>query len=190
MPVDTQRIAAAVREILDATGEDADREGLADTPRRVAEMYVELFSGLGHDPSEVLGVGFEENHKEMVVLRDIPFYSMCEHHLLPFFGVAHVGYIPRGRVVGISKLARTVEILSRRPQVQERLTGQVADALVENLNPVGVAVVLEAEHFCMTMRGIKKPGSKMVTSANRGAFRNNLATRSEFMSIIQEEKRR
>ncbi len=183
--IDEERIKHAVAEILLAIGEDPAREGLAGTPRRIAEMYREIFGGLRTDPREVLRVGFEEGHQEMIVLRDIPFYSMCEHHLLPFHGVAHIGYIPNGRVVGISKLARVVEILARRPQLQERLTSQIADAIVDELQPRGVAVVVKAEHLCMTMRGIKKPGSVVVTSANRGLFRR-MATRSEFFSIIQE----
>lgn len=182
--VDNEAVGQAVRSLLLAIGEDPNREGLEGTPRRIAEMYREVFAGMDQDPHEVLSVGFEEGHEEMVVVRDIPFYSMCEHHLLPFHGVAHIGYIPKGRVVGLSKVARAVEIFARRPQVQERLTSQIADAFMEVIKPRGVAVVMEAEHLCMTMRGIKKPGSKVVTSANRGIFRSNLATRSEFMSII------
>jgi len=182
--MDQGKIIAAVEDILEAIGEDRTREGLVGTPARIADMYAEVFSGIGVDPVEELGVGFEGSEKEMVVLRDIPFYSMCEHHLLPFHGVAHIGYIPNGRYVGISKLARVVEILARRPQLQERLTSQIADAIVKGLKPSGVAVVIEAEHLCMTMRGIKKPGSLMVTSATRGLFRRNAATRSEFFSIL------
>lgn len=184
--IDEERIKRAVNEILLAIGEDPTREGLVGTPRRIAEMYREIFCGLREDPGRVLAVGFDEGHQEMIVLRDIPFYSMCEHHLLPFHGVAHIGYIPNGRVVGISKLARVVEILARRPQLQERLTSQIADTIVEGLRPQGVAVVVKAEHLCMTMRGIKKPGSLVVTSANRGLFRR-MATRAEFFSIIQEK---
>lgn len=183
--VDRERIRHAVREIIEAIGEDPEREGLRDTPRRIADMYAEIFSGIGCDPTQVLTVTFEENHQEMVILRDIPFYSMCEHHFLPFHGVAHVGYIPRGRILGISKIARLVEILARRPQLQERLTGQVADALMSAVQPQGVAVVVEAEHLCMTMRGVKKPGSTIVTSANRGIFRDKAVTRDEFMSLIR-----
>ncbi len=183
-PVDRERISRAVREIILAIGEDPNREGLRDTPRRIADMYAEIFSGIGCDPTQVLTVTFEEHHQEMVILRDIPFYSMCEHHFLPFHGVAHVGYIPRGRIVGISKIARLVEILARRPQLQERLTGQVADALMTALQPQGVAVVIEAEHLCMTMRGVKKPGTTIVTSATRGIFRDKAVTRDEFMSLI------
>jgi GTP cyclohydrolase I len=184
--VDRERIEAAVVEILRAIGEDPEREGLRGTPRRIAAMYAELFSGLHRDPGEYLRVGFEdEHHHEMVVLKDIPFYSLCEHHLLPFHGVAHVGYVPNGRIVGISKLARVVETLARRPQVQERLTSQIADLLLEELQAKGAAVVIEAEHLCMTMRGVKKPGSVMVTSAMRGLFRDDARTRSEFLSLIR-----
>ncbi len=189
-PVDRERIQKAVRELIEAIGEDPEREGLRCTPRRIADMYAEIFAGVGQDPAKQLGVTFEENHQEMVILRDIPFYSMCEHHFLPFHGVAHVGYIPRGRIVGISKVARVVEILARRPQLQERLTGQIADTLMESLQPQGVAVVIEAEHLCMTMRGIKKPGSTVVTSANRGIFRERPVTRQEFLSLIRGDHHR
>jgi GTP cyclohydrolase I len=182
--VDKERIRNAVREILLAIGEDPDREGLVRTPERIADMYAEIFAGLYQDPAEVLRVGFEENHQEMVILKDIPFYSVCEHHLLPFHGRAHIGYIPSGRVVGISKLARVVGILARRPQLQERLTGQVADAIMGTLAPSGVGVVVQAEHLCMTMRGVRKPGSKVVTSANRGIFRTRRETRAEFLALI------
>jgi GTP cyclohydrolase I len=184
--VDQAKIQRAVALIIEAIGEDPKREGLASTPQRVAEMYAELFSGLGRDPKEELATGFGEGHREMVVVKDIPFYAMCEHHLLPFYGLAHVGYIPNvnGRVVGASKLARVVEIVAHRPQLQERMTTQVAEAIVEALNPEGVGVVIEAEHLCMTMRGIKKPGSNIVTSANRGTFRRRAATRAEFLSLI------
>ena len=185
-PVDTQRIRAAVREIIVAVGENPDREGLRDTPRRVAEMYAEVFSGLREDPADVLSVGFEEGHQEMVIVKDIPFYSMCEHHFLPFHGVAHVGYIPNGRVVGLSKLARAVEILARRPQLQERLSTQLADAIMKSLEPQGVAVVISANHLCMQMRGVRKPGSLTVTSAMRGVFQRSSATRAEFMSLVSE----
>jgi len=186
--MDGETIAAAVVEVLKAIGEDPDREGLRDTPRRISDMYREIFSGIGKNPVEELKVTFEENHQEMVILRDIPFYSMCEHHLLPFHGVAHVGYIPRGRVVGISKIARVVEILARRPQLQERLTSQIADTMMEGLDPRGVAVVIQAQHLCMTMRGIKKPGSIVVTSANRGIFRERPETRAEFFSLLRGDK--
>jgi GTP cyclohydrolase I len=182
--IDRERIRKAVLEILLAIGEDPEREGLVGTPGRVADMYAELFCGLFQDPREELRVGFDENHREMVILKDIPFYSMCEHHLLPFHGRAHVGYIPMGRVVGISKIARVVEALARRPQLQERLTSQVADCIMEIVKPTGVGVVIEAEHLCMTMRGIRKPGSLVVTSANRGNFRARKATRDEFLSLI------
>ncbi len=182
--VDNGAVEDAVRTLLTAIGEDPNREGLQGTPRRIAEMYREVFGGIGQDPYGVLSVGFEEGHQEMVVLKDIPFYSMCEHHLLPFHGVAHVGYIPNGRVVGISKLGRAVDIFAKRPQVQERLTSQIADAVMEVLKPRGVGVVIEAEHLCMTMRGVRKPGTKVVTSATRGLFRSSQATRSEFMSIV------
>jgi GTP cyclohydrolase I len=179
------RIERAVREIIEAIGEDPAREGLVDTPARVARMYAELFEGLRIDPAQYLKVGFDAGHDEMVILRDIPFYSVCEHHFMPFHGIAAVGYIPDGRVVGVSKLARLVEGYARRPQLQERLTGQVADALMETLRPDGVAVVIEAEHLCMTQRGVKKPGSRMVTSATRGLFRRNQATRAEFLSLVR-----
>jgi GTP cyclohydrolase IA len=187
--VDQAKIQRAVALIIEAIGEDPKREGLANTPQRVAEMYAELFSGLGRDPKEELATGFGEGHREMVVVKDIPFYSLCEHHLLPFYGLAHVGYIPNvdGRVVGASKLARVVEIVAHRPQIQERMTTQVAEAIVEALNPEGVGVVIEAEHLCMTMRGIKKPGSNIVTSANRGTFRRRAVTRAEFLSLISRK---
>ena len=180
-----ERIAAAIREILIAIGEDPDRDGLVKTPARVARMYEELFSGLAGEPDEYLETTFEHAHDEMIVVRDVPFYSICEHHLLPFFGRAAVGYIPNERIVGLSKLARVVEHLARRPQVQERLTCQIADRIEQVLDPVGVAVTIEAEHTCMTMRGVKKPGSRMVTSITRGAFRNNPATRAEFFDAVQ-----
>ncbi len=185
-PFDMAQIRKAVRQIIVAVGEDPEREGLLDTPRRVAEMYAEVFGGLRQDPAEVLRVGFEVGHQEMVLVRDIPFYSMCEHHFLPFHGVAHVGYIPNGRVVGLSKLARALEILARRPQLQERLTSQLADVIMSTLEPAGVAIVVKAEHLCMTMRGIRKPGSLTVTSAMRGVFQRGAATRAEFMSLINE----
>jgi GTP cyclohydrolase I len=183
---DTARLRKAVREIIQGVGEDPDREGLRETPRRVADMYAEVFSGLRQDPADVLRVGFEEGHQELVLVKDIPFYSMCEHHFLPFYGVAHIGYIPNGRVVGLSKLARALEILARRPQLQERLTSQLADVIMSTLEPAGVAVVIEASHLCMTMRGVRKPGSETVTSAMRGVFRREAATRAEFMSLIKE----
>jgi GTP cyclohydrolase I len=185
--IDQEKIKAAVKLIIEAIGEDPKREGLAETPRRVAEMYAELFSGIGQDPKQELSVGFEEQHREMVIVRDIPFYSTCEHHLLPFYGVAHVGYIPNkgGRVVGASKLARVVEIVAKRPQLQERMTSTIADDIMEAVKPDGVAVVVQAEHLCMIMRGIKKPGSAIVTSALRGVFRSNPVTRNEFFCLLQ-----
>ena len=187
--VDITKIEAAVLSIIEAIGDDPRREGVRDTPKRIAEMYTELFSGSDMDAKEELTVSFEVGHREMVILRDIPFYSMCEHHLLPFYGVAHVGYIPNkeGRVVGVSKLARVVDIFAKRLQLQERMTSQIADAIVEALQPDGVAVVLQAEHLCMTMRGIKKPGSNVVTSATRGLFRTRAATRAEFLSLVQSK---
>jgi len=186
---DDAKIRKAVTAIIQAIGEDPGREGLIDTPRRVAEMYAEIFMGSTVDPREELAVGFEEGHREMVVLKDIQFYSMCEHHLLPFYGVAHVGYIPNaeGRVVGASKLARVVEIVARRPQLQERMTTQIADAIMDGLKAAGVGVVIQAEHLCMMMRGIKKPGSTVITSAVRGSFRSKPTTRAEFFSLIQSK---
>ncbi len=182
--IDQERIARAVREIIEAIGENPGREGLIETPERIGRLYAELFSGLAQDPLDVLSRSFNEEHKEMVILKDIPFYSLCEHHFLPFHGSAHVGYVPEGRIVGVSKLARVVDILARRPQLQERLTSQVADAIMEGLHPDGVAVVIEAEHLCMTMRGVQKPGARMITSAIRGGFRRRGVTRSEFLSLV------
>ncbi len=184
-PVDKPRIQEAVREIIDAIGENPEREGLRETPRRIADMYEEIFAGLRMDPYKFLEVTFDEAYSEMVVLKDIPFYSMCEHHFAPFHGVAHVAYIPHGRVVGLSKLARVVEAFARRPQVQERLTAQIVETIMEGLQPKGAAVVIQAEHLCLTMRGIKKPGAKMVTSAVRGIFKDNAPTRAEFQSILR-----
>ena len=184
-PVDKPRVEAAVREMLSAIGEDPDREGLRDTPRRIADSYKEIFGGLRIDAAKLLTIGFEESHDEMVVLRDIPFFSMCEHHFLPFHGVAHISYIPQGRVVGISKIARLVDAVARRPQLQERLTCDVADTLMRAIEPQGVAVAFEAEHLCMTMRGIKKPGSRMITSALRGSFATEAVTRAEFLSLLK-----
>jgi len=185
--VDKIKIEEAALAILKAIGEDPQRESLRDTPRRIAEMYAEIFAGIKMDARAELSVGFEEGHREMVILKDISFYSMCEHHLLPFYGVAHVGYIPNkeGRVVGISKLARVVDIFARRLQLQERMTTQIADAIMEALQPDGVAVVIQAVHLCMTMRGIEKPGSAVVTSATRGLFRSRAATRAEFLSLVK-----
>jgi GTP cyclohydrolase I len=182
--LDRPRLEGVIKEFLLAIGEDPAREGLRDTPRRIAEMYQEILGGLAIDPTEYLKVGFEVAHDEMVILRDVPFYSICEHHFLPFHGEAHVGYVPDGRVVGISKLARVVEAFARRPQIQEQLTSQIAEAIMDALQPDGVAVVIEAEHLCMTMRGVKKPGSRMVTSAMRGQFKRSSVTRAEFLSLV------
>ena len=187
--MDKQRIEAAVKEILIAIGEDPDREGLVETPSRVARMYEEIFGGLEDDPTRHLKL-FDESSEEMVVVRDIPLYSMCEHHLIPFLGKAHIAYIPSdGRVIGLSKLARIVDCFARRPQLQERLTSQVADFLYENLQPMGVAVVIEAEHLCMTMRGARASGAKTMTSALRGTMRSNAKTRAEAMSLLTEGNR-
>jgi GTP cyclohydrolase IA len=187
-PVDHKRIQAAVREILLAVGEDPDREGLRETPARVARMYAELFSGLQRDPTEVLRKTFPEKYDEMVLVKDIDFASMCEHHLLPFIGKAHVAYLPNGRLAGLSKLARAVEALSKRPQVQERMTEELADLLMEQLEARGVGVVLEATHTCMTIRGVRKPGSITTTSAMRGVFRDRPATRNEFLALIHRSE--
>jgi GTP cyclohydrolase I len=182
---DQPRAEAAIRELLLAVGEDPDREGLRDTPARVARAYREIFAGLYQEPQDVLTTTFDLGHEEMVLVKDIEVYSTCEHHLVPFHGVAHVGYIPgpSGEITGLSKLARLVDVYARRPQVQERLTTQVADALVESLHPLGVLVVIECEHLCMSMRGVRKPGSRTVTSAVRGAMRD-AATRAEAMSLV------
>ena len=182
--VDHPPIEAAVREILTAVGENPDREGLLETPARVARMYAEMFSGLHDDPRRHLGKAFTEKYDELVLVRDIAFHSMCEHHLLPFMGHAHIGYIPNGRVLGLSKLARVVEAVSHKPQVQERMTEQIADLLEHDLGAKGVAVVLEASHTCMTIRGVRKPGSLCVTSAMKGIFRDNVSSRAEVMSLI------
>jgi GTP cyclohydrolase I len=184
---DEAAIQNAVTSMLLAIGENPEREGLVNTPKRVAEMYGELFYGIQADPAEELSTGFDEGHREMIIIRDIPFYSMCEHHLLPFYGVTHIGYLPneQGRVVGASKLAKVVEIVARRLQLQERMTTQIAEAIVQGIKPDGVGVVIHAEHLCMFMRGIKKPGSAVVTSALRGMFRSNSKTRAEFFSLIQ-----
>lgn len=186
-PVDLPRIERAVREILAAVGEDPNRDGLLETPSRVARMYAELFAGLHLDPSRHLKKVFAEQYDELVLVRDISFNSMCEHHLLPFIGVAHVGYLPRGQVVGLSKLARVVDEVSRRPQVQERMTHQIADMLQHELAPKGVIVVVEAAHSCMTIRGIRKPGSLTITSAVRGLFKTNQSSRAEVMSLIHKQ---
>ena len=184
--VDHERIAAAVKEILAAIGEDPERDGLIDTPNRVARMYDEICSGLREDPAEHLNKTFEVEHDEIIVVRDIPFYSICEHHLIPFFGKAHVAYLPEndGRITGLSKLARLVDGFAKRPQVQERLTGEIADAIQNKLAPRGAAVVLEAEHLCMSMRGIKKPGARTMTSSMRGNFRKNASSREEVLNLI------
>ena len=187
--VDLPRIERAVREILTAVGEDPDREGLQETPARVARMYAELFSGLHTDPRKHLQKFFTEKYDEMVLVRDIAFNSMCEHHLLPFIGKAHIGYVPNGKVVGLSKLARVVEDVSHRPQVQERMTEQIADLLIEELDVKGVAVVIEASHTCMAIRGVRKPESVCVTSAMKGLFRSNLSSRSEVMTLIYGNRR-
>jgi len=188
--VDLDRIASAVREILLAVGEDPDREGLKQTPLRVARMYAEVFSGLHESPRQYLRTFFTEQYDELVVLRDIPFHSMCEHHLLPFAGDAHIAYLPDGRIVGLSKLARVVEAYARRPQVQERMTSQIADLLMEELHAKGVAVVLRATHLCMTCRGVKKPGTLMVTSALRGLCKSDARTRGEVMTLLADSRTR
>lgn len=184
MAIDNKRIAAAVREILLAVGEDPDREGLRETPQRVARMYAELFSGLHRDPRELLGTTFTEKYDEMVLVKDIEFESICEHHLLPFLGKAHIAYVPMGKIVGLSKLARVVEILSRRPQVQERMTEQLADLIMEELDARGVGVILEASHTCMTVRGVRKESSFCTTSAMRGIFKDNQSTRTELLALV------
>ncbi|MER2089619.1 MAG: GTP cyclohydrolase I FolE [Sporosarcina sp.] len=184
--VDYEKIEKAVSMILEAVGEDPDREGLIDTPKRVAKMYAEVFEGLNKDPKEYFKTVFNENHDEVVLVKDIPFYSMCEHHLVPFFGHAHVAYIPRdGVVAGLSKLARAVETTAKRPQLQERITSTVADTMMEMLNPIGVYVVIEAEHMCMTMRGIKKPGAKTITTVARGVYEKDDVKRAEILSLIK-----
>jgi len=183
--IDKERIKKAVRELLSAIGEDPDREGLKETPDRIARMYEEIFAGLHKDAREEVKVFQEEQHEEMILVKDIPLYSVCEHHLLPFVGTAHVVYIPRkGRIMGLSKLARVVDTLAKKPQLQERLTTEVAEVIMDTMDPIGIAVVIEAEHLCMTMRGIKKPGSKTVTSAVRGIIKTDARTRSEAMALI------
>ena len=185
-PIDTGRIERAVREILLAIGEDPDRDGLAETPARVARAYAEQFSGLAQRPEDVLATVFDADYDELILVRDIEVYSTCEHHLVPFFGLAHVGYIPneKGQITGLSKLARLVDVYARRPQVQERMTSQIADALMTVLEPRGALVVIEAEHLCMSMRGVRKPGAKTVTSAVRGSMRDSDRTRAEAMSLL------
>ncbi|KPK75284.1 MAG: GTP cyclohydrolase [Phycisphaerae bacterium SM23_30] len=186
--IDLARLEKAVQEILLALGEDPHREGLRRTPNRVARMYAELFSGINDDPRKYVKQAFTENYDEIVLLKDIPFYSMCEHHLLPFIGQAHVGYVPDGKIIGVSKLARVVESFARRPQVQERLTTQIAEFIMNEIQAKGVAVVIEATHTCMTIRGVKKPGSVMVTSAMLGLFRKDARSRSEVMDLMQGSK--
>ena len=183
--VDKAKIELAFKLMLEAIGEDPQREGLVDTPKRVARMYEEIFSGMHEDPRDFLNVSFTEYHDELVLVKDIPVYSMCEHHFLPFYGMAHVAYIPKGgKVVGISKLARVVETFARRPQLQERLTSQIADCIFDTLQPMGVMVIIQAEHMCMTMRGVKKPGALTVTSGVRGIFETRAQTRAELLSLI------
>lgn len=191
-PYDAKRVADAVREILLAIGEDPDRDGLRDTPERVARAYAEIFGGLWQRPEEVLSTTFDIGHDELVLVRDIEMFSCCEHHLVPFHGVAHIGYIPSaaGKITGLSKLARLVEVFARRPQVQERLTTQVADSLMNILEPQGAIVVIEAEHLCMTMRGIRKPGARTITSAVRGTLNDCASTRAEAMSLILGDRHR
>jgi GTP cyclohydrolase I len=186
MAFDAARVEAAVRELLIGVGEDPDREGLRDTPARVARAYAEQFAGLGKDPRSVLTSTFDEGHDEMVLVKDIELWSLCEHHLVPFFGSAHVGYIPneKGQITGLSKLARLVDLYAKRPQVQERLTTQIANALEQELSPRGVIVVIQAEHLCMSMRGVRKAGARTVTSAVRGLFRDSQPTRAEAMSLL------
>ena len=182
--IDEEEIGKAVAAIILALGEDPQREGLRDTPTRVARMYREFFSGIGQDPAEELTTGFEEDFRDVVMVREIPFFSICEHHFLPMYGNAHIGYIPSGRVVGASKLARALDMLARRPQLQERLTNQLVDAIHSSVQPDGVAAILSAEHMCMSLRGVKKPGSKVVTSAARGDFTTGAATKRELLSML------
>ena len=184
--MDGVKIRTAVSSIIEAIGEDTEREGLVDTPLRVAQMYEEFFSGVGKDPAEELATGFDEGHGGIVVVKDVPFFSICEHHFLPFFGKAHIGYIPNGRVVGVSKLARALDILAHRPQLQERLTDQLADCIFKTVKPEGVSVIVSAEHMCLSLRGAKKPGSKMVTSSDRGSLRTLADKKQQFLSMIGE----
>ncbi|MBY7114816.1 GTP cyclohydrolase I FolE [Bacillus sp. 17RED48] len=184
--IDTDKIEVAVKMILEAIGEDINREGILETPKRVAKMYKEVFQGLGQNPEKHLLKIFNENHEELVLVKEIPFYSMCEHHLVPFFGIAHIGYIPNnGKVTGLSKLARALETICKRPQVQERITNELANVIFETLKPKGVIVVIEAEHMCMTMRGVKKPGSITITSSYKGIFKDNSTLRSETLNLIE-----
>ena len=184
--VDKDKIKRAVRDILEAIGEDPDREGLLDTPDRVARMYEEIFSGLGKDAEEILSKTFEVENNDLVIEKDITYFSMCEHHIIPFYGKAHIAYIPRGRVAGLSKLARTVELYAKKPQLQERLSSEVADAIMKYLDAEGVMVVVEGEHMCMTMRGVKKPGTKTVTTSYRGIFKEDATLRKEVMMLLQK----
>ena len=184
--MDYEKIQDAIRSVLVAIGEDPHREGLADTPRRIAEMYGELFSGIGKDPASVLTTGFDEGYDETVILRDVPFHSICEHHFLPFFGTAHIAYLPTGRVAGASKLARALDILASRPQIQERLTRQLADTLYDTLQPTGAAVIMSAEHMCLSIRGARKPGSKIVTTAARGSLKDQPAARQDLLALLRE----
>jgi len=184
--VDKERVKAAIREILFAIGDDPDREGLLETPDRVARMYEEIFAGLHADITKEIKVFKEESHEEMILVKDIPLYSICEHHLVPFTGIAHVAYIPKkGKIIGLSKIARIVDMMAKKPQLQERLSSEIADVMIRAIDPLGVAVVIEAEHLCMTMRGIKKPGSKTVTSALRGIIKTDARTRAETMALIR-----
>lgn len=188
MSINKEKAEAAIYQFLEAIGENPNREGLLDTPKRVAKMYVEMFLGLGKDPKEEFTAVFKEQHEDVVIVKDISFYSICEHHLVPFYGKAHIAYLPSdGRVTGLSKLARAVEVASKRPQLQERLTSQIADALVEALNPKGTLVMVEAEHMCMTMRGIKKPGSKTITTTARGLYKESRAERQEVISLMTKD---
>ncbi|HEP1338068.1 GTP cyclohydrolase I [Streptococcus pyogenes] len=185
MSINKEKAEAAIYQFLEAIGENPNREGLLDTPKRVAKMYAEMFAGLNKDPKEEFTAVFTEHHEDVVIVKDISFYSMCEHHLVPFYGKAHIAYLPSdGRVTGLSKLARAVEVASKRPQLQERLTAQIADALVEALHPTGVLVLVEAEHMCMTMRGIKKPGSKTITTTARGLYKEDRSERQEVMALM------
>ena len=186
--MDYDKIQNAVREVLVAIGEDPQREGLADTPRRIAEMYGELFWGIGKDAASVLTTTFDEGYDETVILRDIPFHSICEHHFLPFFGIAHIAYIPTGRVAGASKLARALDVLASRPQIQERLTSQLADTLYDTLQPSGAAVIMSAEHMCMSIRGARKPGSKIVTTAARGSIKTQPELRQDIFALLRETR--
>lgn len=188
MSINKEKAEAAIYQFLEAIGENPNREGLLDTPKRVAKMYAEMFLGLGKDPKEEFTAVFKEQHEDVVIVKDIGFYSICEHHLVPFYGKAHIAYLPSdGRVTGLSKLARAVEVASKRPQLQERLTSQIADALVEALNPKGTLVMVEAEHMCMTMRGIKKPGSKTITTTARGLYKESRAERQEVISLMTKD---